>query len=323
MNRPKSSVTTVLLARRTRALKRHLREAVQGDGHGVHQARVASRRLREAVPVLAAGLKKTRAGKARNKIRRITRALGAIRELDVTIGLLDELARRNTLPRLALEQVRAQVLQEQQRRRETMLERMERVDVTKLERRLRSLGEALAAAEAEPWRERLGARLLKRSKLLGAAVDEAGHMYDADRLHKVRIAAKKLRYSLEIAGETGIAAARQPVRTIKRAQDTLGRLHDLQVLQTHVAAVQAGPDAARVEAGLATIAQYLEQECRLLHARYVATVPALHSVVETTRTSIVPQLARPGRGQARRLKMDLQGRSRRAARMSIAAGQGN
>ncbi len=39
--------------RRARALKRHLPAAIGGDGIGVHQARVASRRLREAVPVLA------------------------------------------------------------------------------------------------------------------------------------------------------------------------------------------------------------------------------------------------------------------------------
>ena len=46
----------MLLLRRARELERHLPPAVAGDDVGVHQARVASRRLREAVPVLAIGL---------------------------------------------------------------------------------------------------------------------------------------------------------------------------------------------------------------------------------------------------------------------------
>ena len=49
-----------LLERRTRALKRYLAAAVKGDGIGVHHARVASRRLREAVPVLTEGLHGTK-----------------------------------------------------------------------------------------------------------------------------------------------------------------------------------------------------------------------------------------------------------------------
>ena len=57
--------------------------AVAGDDLAVHQARVTSRRLREAVPVLATGLTGSKAGKARKKIRRLTRALGSVRELDV------------------------------------------------------------------------------------------------------------------------------------------------------------------------------------------------------------------------------------------------
>src|SRR5688500_11662273 len=106
MNRRKPRVTTSLLARRARALQRYLPAAIRGDHHGVHQARVATRRLREAVPVLTRGVKGARAGKARVKIRRLTRALGTVRELDVTLHLIDELAKRPDVSRNALEDVR-------------------------------------------------------------------------------------------------------------------------------------------------------------------------------------------------------------------------
>ena len=96
MNRRDSRITGRLLALRAGALKRHLAEARDGNVHGVHQARVASRRLREAVPVLTTGVKGTKAGKARGKIRRLTKALGSVRELAVTLLLLDELAAAET-----------------------------------------------------------------------------------------------------------------------------------------------------------------------------------------------------------------------------------
>src|SRR5512145_1048755 len=110
MNRPQPHVTTVLLTRRARALKRHVAGAIKGDGTAVHQARVASRRLREAVPVLTVAVKGSRTDNARRKIRRLTRALGKVRELDVTLALLDDMAQRETFPRLALEEVRGRVV---------------------------------------------------------------------------------------------------------------------------------------------------------------------------------------------------------------------
>src|SRR5687768_12313903 len=142
-NRAKPRVTTTLLERRARALQRYLPAAIRGDHHGVHQARVATRRLREAVPVLTRGVKGARAGKARVQIRRLTRALGTVRELDVTLHLLDELARRADVSRNALEDVRAHVVLKRDDRRALMLERLDGVDSKKLGRRLQAVGVAL------------------------------------------------------------------------------------------------------------------------------------------------------------------------------------
>ena len=316
MNRPKPSVTTTLLLRRTRALHRHLPTAVTGSDHGVHQARVATRRLREAVPVLSAGVKGAKAAKARRKIRRLTKALGTVRELDVTLHVLDELIEKGRVPRAAVEDVRAHVLAERDRRRPVMLERLEKIDAAKLERRLVVVAGALQASGTDEWRRALAARTAKRAKGLREAIAEAGRIYAPDALHKVRIAAKKLRYALEIAAETGVKAASPMVRTLKRTQTTLGRLHDLQVLLTHVAAVQVEAAGQRPQphAGLEAMAQVLEEECRHLHGRYIAAIPALSEIVEGSRSAIVPQLARPRRVRPA-LKMGLHAHAprRRAA----------
>jgi CHAD domain-containing protein len=317
MNSRVPRVTTLLLRRLARALERHVPAAVAGNDRGVHQARVTSRRLREAVPVLATGLEGSKAGKAQRKIRRLTRALGTVRELDVTLALLDQLARSPHLSRTAVEDVRAHVIAERDSRRAEMLKRLDRVNIEKLGRRLASVGDALDQAAEEPWRKALAGQLLKRSRRLQTAIEEAGHMYAPEGLHQVRIAAKKLRYGLELAADSGTKQAAPHVRTIKRAQDMLGKMHDLQVLATHVAAVQAEPHPGRTtsRAALEELARNIEDQCRHLHGRYVASLPALREATIAVRKTIVPQLAHAPR-RRRPLKMSLASaaQTRRAAR---------
>lgn len=293
MNARSPRPTTLLLRRLGRGLQRHLAAAITGDPTGVHQARVASRRLREAIPVLATGLKGSRAGKASRKVRRLTRALGTVRELDVTLQLLDELAAVPEVSRGAVEEVRAAVMRERDARREVMLKRLARVDAARLGRRLASVGSALDISASEPWRKALAARLADRSKALVAAMDAAGHMYAPDRLHDVRIAAKKLRYGLELAVDSGAPKAVAQVRAIKRLQEMLGRLHDLQVLQSHIAAAQiaAGPGGHVSGVEFDALAAHVEAECRHLHAKYLSACPALREVPAAIRSGVVPQLA--------------------------------
>jgi CHAD domain-containing protein len=312
MNRPSPLVR--LLARRTRALRRQLAAAIAGKDVGVHQARVASRRLREAVPVLTEGLQHSKSGKAQRKIRRLTQALGTVRELDVTLHLIDELGERQDVPRPALAEVRALVIEDRERRRVVMLERLKSVDIDKLERRLHAVRQALMhPTPAHAWRPALALRIATRGRRLDKAIEEAGQIYAPEALHQVRIAAKKLRYALEIADESGAVPCADTLKVIKRIQDALGRLHDLQILQHHVAAVGAAPRGRRStpDAGLAVLSRLIEDECRHLHGRYVSQLPVLHGAVDAARRDIPLRLAPRGRS-ARTIKMGLAARRRAA-----------
>jgi CHAD domain-containing protein len=312
MNRPLPLVR--LFERRTRALRRHLSAAIAGKDTGVHQARVASRRLREAVPVLTEGLHHSKAGKAQRKIRRLTQALGSVRELDVTLHLIDELGERPGVPRPALAEVRAHVIEDREQRRKVMLERLEDVDTDKLGRRLEAVRQALMhPTPGHNWRAALALRIAKRGRRLDKAIEAAGQIYAPESLHQVRIAAKKLRYSLEIADESGVVPCAPTLRAIKRVQDALGRLHDLQVLQHHVAAVGAAPRPRRStpDAGLGVLSRLIEDECRHLHGRYVASQLSLREAVEAARRDIPVRLT-AGTRAARSVKMSLAARRRAA-----------
>jgi CHAD domain-containing protein len=312
MNR--SSPLVRLLERRARALQRQLSAAIAGKDVGVHQARVAARRLSEAVPVLTAGLQHTKAGKAQRKIRRLRQALGTVRELDVTLHLIDELGERPSVPRPALSAVRALVIEDRERRRGVMLEHLDRIDTDKLTRRLGAVRQALVhPAAGHSWRAALALRIVKRARRLDKAIVRAGQIYAPEPLHQVRIAAKKLRYALEIADESGAAPCGGTLRVIKRIQDALGRLHDLQVLLHHVAAVGAAPSGRRStpDAGLAILSRLIEDECRHLHGRYVAHLPSLTEAVEAARRD-VPLRLTPRKRSARAIKMGLAAKRRTA-----------
>ena len=296
-----------LLARRAQALKRHFTAALEGSDVAVHQTRVASRRLREAVPPLIEGLKHARGRYVCRKLRVVTRTLGTIRELDVALHLIDDLHDRADVPRAALAETRAHVLEDRERRCQVMTARLKKIDIEKLYGRLESVRRALlASASDRTWRVALAARLVSRARRLDHAVADAGQIYSIDALHRVRIAAKKLRYAVEIASGSGTPAS--PVlKALKRTQDALGRLHDLQRLQSDVAALAASPRVHRagIDTGRTLLARMIEDDCRRLHGRYVALLPALHDAITAARSDIATGVTGP--------------RSRRLVKMSLPA----
>jgi hypothetical protein len=175
-----------------------------------------------------------------------------------------------------------------------MLDRLRRVNTGKLSRRLEEVSIMIPGATLGEWRGTLVARVGQRARRLRTAIQNAGQVYAAEQLHFVRIAVKKLRYALELVADSRLAAVRPMVNTLKRAQETLGRLHDLQVIEHHVAAVQALPPTRRgADAnGLNVIARMLADECRHIHARYVKQVPALFDLVDGCTSNVVPSLRR-------------------------------
>jgi CHAD domain-containing protein len=160
--------------------------------------------------------------------------------------------------------------------------------VRKLDRAARKLEGAEDAQSRRAWRWALDARVSRRALALGNAIDKAGSVYLAERLHATRIALKKLRYALELDVEARGLKSTPDLRALKRMQDVLGRLHDFKVLVDHVRRVQASLAPPRITTwrDLDTLLTALEQNCRKLHARYVGERQALLDICD--------QLARRG-----------------------------
>jgi CHAD domain-containing protein len=125
-------------------------------------------------------------------------------------------------------------------------------------------------------------RAARRAEHLRAAIDNAAGIYLPDRLHEVRIAVKKLRYAMEIARELSGSRAVAKILTLKRSQELLGRMHDLEVLIARTRAVQGSASAPslRLSAELDQLVRRLETECRQLHGQYMAGRASLLAICD-------------------------------------------
>ena len=80
----RSALSVAILRQRLISLLTAMPAAQSGDESSVHQARVASRRLRGALPMLNARVDADAVNRVDRRVRKITRALGPVRELDVS-----------------------------------------------------------------------------------------------------------------------------------------------------------------------------------------------------------------------------------------------
>jgi CHAD domain-containing protein len=282
----RANASELLIRQRLGALMRALPLARDGDIDGVHQARVATRRLREAVPLIARG---TRGRKLARTIRRLTQALGPVRELDVALLMLDEIAMARDVPRGGVARLQQVVREERRRLHRDMLRAVDRANLDKLTKKAvgaaRERDKSVSShPRARDPRQVDGARkrAASRAQALRAAIENAAGIYLPDRLHDVRIAVKKLRYSMEIVRELSASRAVARILALKRAQDLLGRMHDLEVLIARTRAVQGAPSAPTLSlsAELDQLVRRLETECRQLHGQYIGMRPSLLAICD-------------------------------------------
>jgi CHAD domain-containing protein len=205
----------------------------------------------------------------------------------VALQILDEMSSSGDVSRAALTRLRASVTEERESLRQNMLQQVEASKVDKLRKR------AIAAVRKHADEPRTSAtdakriaavreRSALRAERLVLTIENAAGLYLPDRLHQVRIAVKKLRYALEMASVVGRSRTQAQLRTLKKAQDLLGRMHDLEVLIAHTRAVQGSSRAPslKMSGELDRFVRKLENECRQLHGRYISMRTPLLTLCE-------------------------------------------
>ena len=203
----------------------------RADPEHVHQARVATRRLRSNLRTFADVLDATWTAHMRVELRWLGQALGRVRDADVLdLGLRTDAAEELTEQD---QQGFAELMQRLSLQREAAY--AELLKVLDSDRYV-DLLDALAAApafragserELAMRAEKAAVRFVRRPwKSLRRAVAKLGDDPTDEQLHQVRIKAKRLRYSADAAAAAVGRPARRLAAAAAHLQDILGAHHD-------------------------------------------------------------------------------------------------
>jgi CHAD domain-containing protein len=267
------------LRKHARRLSRYLKGVGSDDRvRCVHQARVAGRRLRAGLRFFGDCFGAERAKGWTRAIRRVARALGPARDLDVQIKLLEaELAEpaRSAAARADVEQL----LDRRRRQRRIIQKKVERAARAVLndgepaemarvaQQRLKHLaGRDVPATSAalegvarrrvlECWK-----RVQRWEGSLASAADLDGH-------HRMRIAVKRLRYTLEIRRPAHGEPLAEVIEQVRMLQELLGEIHDCDVWVALLDRLMAAADGRR---GLAILRGKLAGRRKRAFARLLA-----------------------------------------------------
>jgi len=258
-----------------------LQGLAEGQLLAMHRTRVASRRLREILPILE--LESSDAIRLGKRLKKVTVELGVVRESGILLKLVDELQRSGRFDAQVMRRVHSALAEQYAQARGRLAERLPVSDVERLARKLAKVARALRDRKpSRGWLWAIEARVNRRAAAVLEAVDAAGSIYLQERLHDVRIALKKFRYALEISCEASGLKPTPDIRTLKKCQDTLGRLHDLQLLVNRVRELQPAttPHDLTMWRKIDAFVNALEDECRRLHAKYLRQQPQIRQIAE-------------------------------------------
>lgn len=201
---------------------------IEGDVEAIHDARVATRRLTAALRLFEPALTPKRYDSMRRTLRRLRRRLGELRDLDVMSEHLEGLKAGGGKFVPAVEWTGARL---KQQRTQTAARTAKDTDVEDFQDRL---GDWWAVRE-EIARQCAQEHPLLKASLSAQMEDFGGRAGDrSGDPHELRIAGKQLRYTIEMAKESGLKVPRRVPAAFKAMQDALGLWHDHVVLAMRV-----------------------------------------------------------------------------------------
>ncbi len=209
------------------------------DVEAVHDMRVACRRLRSALELFEDCLPPQKARSWRKALRRVTRALGEARDTDVQIQFVADFLGAIEEPRLR-PGIRRLLLRLRQRRDVLQADVLDSLRWLKQKGVLGQIEQAAGPVLVhgqlsrvdlkDPRVRRRGDQAIaQRLEQMLAYEPCIQHPEQVEPLHAMRIAAKHLRYAMEIFSPLYGEDFEGILRTVRQVQTQLGEIHDCDV----------------------------------------------------------------------------------------------
>jgi len=199
------------------------------DPEAVHQARVATRRLRSDLRTFDRFLEPRWAADLGADLRWLGSELGTLRDIEVQRDRLQASAAR--LPTAEAEAARRVIRRLEADRAATRLELMTMLSQARYSHVREHLAAAAVAPALMPAASAAAADVLKpvlrrRWNKIGRTVNALGDNPSDDALHRVRVRAKRCRYAAEACEPAFGKSARRLARAMTGVQNVLGEHHD-------------------------------------------------------------------------------------------------
>jgi len=228
------NIQRVLLARLKKMYALRERALDWADPEGVHDMRVASRRLRSAIsdfePYLPKGSVPV------NELKSIANQLGAVRDEDVVLAALSDLMEQaDPEIRKGVKKIARGHQRRQTRERAALAAAIGPAAIDEFRKELRSKIRAATKVSGDDSDHVLTFRKVgitvigERLKQLSKAGDCVYRPLKAKKLHNLRIVAKKLRYALELFASCWDDQPKEFAEEVAHFQTSLGELHDCDV----------------------------------------------------------------------------------------------
>jgi len=258
--------------------RRHLKrfhglepKVLQGDDpDAIHDFRVASRRLQQVFDLLYPKPRSKRIRKLRRVVQRSRQIFSTVRNCDVLLQRVNGLlARQRIGQREAWTAFKEHLESQRSEAFQQAVGKLSRWNISDFFVRLHgelhtpphvhSNPDGAVADGAQPSKESEAGSvddlLMKELQLtweaFDAQVSRSQSERDPDSLHAVRIAAKRLRYLIEVIDELGVADAKKTLSSLRRLQQQLGDWHDLEVMEQMMAEMLTRPRFLRSHIDLA------------------------------------------------------------------------
>lgn len=302
-----------IVARQLRRLRLHDPGVRIGkDPEELHDMRVATRRLRAALRIFAAGSPARLQTRISRELRWLGDLLGGVRDLDVQLAKLEAFTAAAPAGfRPALGVLHAHLDAQRLRCRADMLAGLDTPRYFRLLIRLEHFASSRAprrprnAAALEPIATDGRGAIKKAFRRLLKRGGKTGAMPNPEDLHALRIRAKRLRYLLEFLQELTGKSGRALVKRLTELQDLLGRYHDAVVAADAVRTYVEGAGAQLPPASMVALGALVGSELRLAEEKRAdfdrtwrrftrkRTVDACDAVLRRLRGAQTPPAAQP------------------------------